>query len=429
MIGICLGFSVWDLGFIQNDLQMYIIEKIRNIKKSLSHHQPLIEIFIYKDHLLHNLHAFQKAYLGLQFSPVLKANAYGHGLKEVLTLLKDQELPFVSIDSYYEAIIVKKLARNLRALVIGYSRIGSIAKADFAKTAFTIVNFDQLQEISAKLKIKKRFHLKLDTGMHRQGILQDQYIDALKLINSNRNIILEGLCSHLADPDNRAETQKQIENWNRAAKYFKKAFGNIKYTHLSATGGVRYSKKIDANLVRLGIGFYGIDSNLSCLKPALEMRSIITGIKEIGAGEKIGYGFTPLENVIGEAGGDVRPQINRLSNATDRSLTGFTFTAKEKIKIATIPAGFYEGVDRRLSNIGNLKIAEQYAAILGRVSMNITTVDITNIASAGYGSEVTIISKNSEDKNSVQNIAQICQTLAYDILVHIPEHLRRTVVL
>lgn len=357
----------------------------------------MIEIFIYKDNLLNNLRAFQLNYPDLQFAPVLKANAYGHGLEQVLTVLKDQQLPFVAVDSFYEALIAQKYAPKLQILVIGYSRLDSIEKAPALKNSFSLVSLDQLKEISAKLRTKKRFHLKLDTGMHRQGIMLANISKTIELIKQNPKIILEGLSSHLAEPENMADTNIQIANWNDAIKIFKNEFPQIKYTHLAATAGARFSSKIHANLVRLGIGFYGIYTKEGLqLKPALEMRSIITGINNIGRGEKVGYGFT--------------------------------FTAKQKMKIATVPAGFFEGVDRRLSNTGYFKIGQNFCPIAGRVSMNISTIDVSSIADARLGDSVTIISHNPTDANSVQNIASVCGTVNYDILVHIPQHLKRTVI-
>ncbi len=378
---------------------MYLVEKIRQFKKNLSSHKPLIEVFVYKNNLLHNLSQYQKNYSYLQFAPVLKANAYGHGLEQVLTVLKDQKLPFVCVDSHFELRVAEKFAPKLQALVIGFARLESILKSNSSKASFTIISFDQLLELSEKLSKPRKFHLKLDTGMNRQGILPGEYSGAIKLIQLNKNIILEGLCSHLADPEMEAETLKQIEVWNSVVQYFKEAFPQIKFFHLSATGGVRYSKQIDANLVRLGIGFYGINEHHQSelnLKPALEMRSIISGVKTIPLGEKVGYGFT--------------------------------FTASQITKLATVPVGYFEGVDRRLSNVGYFKINQEFYPLVGRVSMDISTVDVSQNKSVAFGDEVIVISREQNYKNSVSNIASFCQTIPYDILVHIPQHLKRIVI-
>ncbi|MBI3232408.1 MAG: alanine racemase [Candidatus Doudnabacteria bacterium] len=376
---------------------MFIIDQLKKLRKSLSARRPLIEIFIYKDNLLNNLRVYQKAYPGLTFAPVLKANAYGHGLEQVLKALSSFPVPFVALDSHFESLITGSKAPKMKALVIGYARPEAIRSSNRQKVSFTIVSLDQLGEIVAKIKNPKSFHLKLDTGMHRQGILPSQYNQAMELLRSNSNIRLEGLCSHLGDPNNEPETHKQIENWNSSVKHFKNHFSEIRYTHLSATSGLKFSGKIDANLVRLGIGFYGFDSNLKAeLKPALEMRSLITGIKDIEANEKIGYAFS--------------------------------FTAQRPMKIATVPVGYFEGVDRRLSNKGYFKIGEEFCPLVGKLSMDIATIDISENKQAVFGGEIVIISAKAGEKNSIQEIAEICETVPYEILVHLPVHLKRTLV-
>jgi alanine racemase len=131
--------------------------------------------------------------------------------------------------------------------------------------------------------------------------------------------------------------------------------------------------------------------------PALEMKTIITGIKKISAGEKIGYSGT--------------------------------FTAPRTMTLATIPVGYFEGVDRRLSNKGLVKIIKNgktyFAPMCGRVSMNITTLDVSNIARLCVGDPVIVFSSKKEDRNSIEAVANICETISYEILVHIPAHLKR----
>ena len=99
--------------------------------------------------------------------------------------------------------------------------------------------------------------------------------------------------------------------------------------------------------------------------------------------------------------------------------------SRYRYDIATIPAGYYEGIDRRLSNKGFVKIAENFYPIVGRVSMNITTIDVSNIENIKIGDLVNIISNISSDKNSILNITKTCEVIPYKIAVYIPQHLRR----
>lgn len=377
---------------------MQIVNFFRQLKKKIDKHQPLIEVLVYRKNLLHNLAEFRKVYPQLEFAPVLKSNAYGHGLVEVAEILKHENIPFLVVDSVFEARQLRHAGIKTKILIIGYVRPTEILASHLKNVAFTITNLEQLQEIFES-KVKHgpiKIHLKIDTCMHRQGILLSEIETAIKIITSNRNIILEGLCSHLAaaDSENSVFTLQQIENWNNTVKILCEKFADLKYFHLAASAGAVYTDKINANVVRLGIGLYGF-GNLY-LEPVLEMRTMVTAIKTVEANEKVGYDTT--------------------------------FTAPQKMVIATLPAGYFEGIDRRLSNLGCVKIKDKFCPIIGRVSMNITTVDVSAVSDVKVGDAAIIISANSTDKNSVANIAQQCQTIPYEILVHIPQHLKRIVI-
>jgi len=245
--------------------------------------------------------------------------------------------------------------------------------------------------------------------MHRQGILSEEIDEAIVLLrNAAPNLVLEGISSHLPDADNidTSFTQAQIKKWNSIVKRFRNDtnFPNFSYWHLSNTDGHAFSKDIEANVSRLGLGLYlglGQISTAASVTPAsaLEMKTIISGIKYIRTGDKIGYSGT--------------------------------FTAPNDMTIATIPVGYFEGVDRRLSNTGFVKIESgetiYFPPIIGRVSMNITTIDITDIPGVNVGHHVVVVSANVKDKNSVRAVAELCDTIPYEILVHIPAHLKRIV--
>jgi alanine racemase len=395
----------------------------RKIAMPTVEYEPLIEARIFKDAILHNLNEFKKQYPNLQFAPVIKSNAYGHGLIEVARILEDEQntlsvpqmhsghlpqrgrrehvMPFFVVDSFYEALLLRRAGIKSKILMLGYNRIEQLVNPKLKNCAATIIDFSTLVEVTHKLNRPMVFHLKIDTGMHRQGLWGEEVNKAIVLIKSNSNFILEGLCSHLADADgeNDVFTKKQIALWRQTAELFKKNFSSIKYFHLSATAGTYFSKNIQANVGRLGLGLYGINvspfEKLN-LKPALEMVSVISSIKTIHAGEKIGYNIT--------------------------------WQANRETKVATVPVGYNEGVDRRLSNKGFYKVNGKLCPIIGRVSMNISSIDVTDAGDVKVGDEVVVFSKNCNDKNSIENVAKLCQTIPYEILVHIPEHLRRIII-
>ena len=163
---------------------------------------PLITVEISKGNLLHNLHQYQTRAPHGMVAPVLKANAYGHGLMEVAHILNHHKgIPFCVVDSYFEAVALREKGFILPLLVIGYSRPDTILSSRLKHTVFAITSLDTLREIEGTER-PLTIHLKIDTGMHRHGILPEEIPQAITMIASNHLITLEGICSHLSDADN-----------------------------------------------------------------------------------------------------------------------------------------------------------------------------------------------------------------------------------
>lgn len=376
---------------------------LKKLFRSDSGHHPLITINISRSAIEHNLREFKKLMPNVRIAPVLKSNAYGHGLKEVAEILKNEQAPFFVVDSFFEARTLRNEGYKFPLLILGYSSTEVILENTLKDVRFAITGLDALKELAQASTSKTiSIHLKVDTGMHRQGISLDEVDEACTVIGTSRHIFLEGICSHFADADNRdpAFTSKQILLWDDVVKKVMEYFPQLPYYHISATAGHIYDKA-KANVSRLGIGLYGVyygvwAENLLSLKPALEMKSILSGVKKIKTGDCVGYACT--------------------------------FVAPNDMTIATVPVGYYEGVNRRLSNNGFLKIGTQEVPIIGRVSMNITTVDISSLPYAKRGDEVVIISNVPKDQNSMENMARLCGNIPYEVSVYIPAHLKRVIV-
>lgn len=361
----------------------------------------LVEVFVYKDHLLYNAEQYQQIAPSCGLAPVLKSNAYGHGLVEVARVFDRPGTPFLVVDGYYEALILRNEGVRARILVIGYTATENIVASRLRDVAFTILDLPQLRDLSDTLGVPQGFHLKVDTGMNRQGILTAEMEAAFDAIRKNKNLVLEGLCSHLAAADGADETftARQIERWNAVAAAGRRAFPDLKFLHLANTAGSFYADRIDANVMRVGLGLYGINPSprqALDLKPALEVRSRVGAIKWIKKGDKVGYNST--------------------------------YEAARDLPLAIVPTGYKSCVDRRLSNKGFFKINDAVCPIVGRVSMNITTVDASAVDDLQRGDAVIVVSARREDENSVENIARICDTIPYVILVNISPQLRRVVV-
>ena len=363
-------------------------------------YENLVEIRVSRSDILHNLAVFKKQNPGVRVAPVLKSNAYGHGLAEVGTMLDKEQLPFFCVDSFFEALMLRNEGVRSPILVIGYTPLENILQNRLADIAFCIIGIDELEEAVQKIKKPTKIHLKVDTGMHRHGIMPEEIEKAAVLIRSNTYIELEGIYSHLADADtpDSPHTKTQIERWNAAVRQFRTAFPGIRYFHCAATAGSVYLPEMEGNVMRLGIGLYGIDttSKKLGLRPALELHTSIASLRTVLSGESVGY------------------------NAT--------FKAGRDIVVASIPAGYNEGVDRRLSNKGFVLVRGTPCPIVGRVSMNITSIDVSSVTGTKTKEPVVIVSKDPRAPNSVEKIAATCGTIPYEILVHIPAHLRRVVV-
>lgn len=379
-------------------------------------YEPLISVTISRGRLLHNLEEFRKLIPHGYVAPVLKSNAYGHGLFEVAEILKhDQRIPFFAVDSYFEAVALR--ARGIKAplLIIGYTRPRTIIESGLTRTSFTITSIDTLRAIK-DVSSTVRIHIKVDTGMRRQGILMEEVPYAIEILHGNPRIRLEGICTHFSDADNADEsfTESQVVHWNDVVAGFKTAFPDIWYVHAAATDGSRFSEDIRGNVIRLGLGLYGLTENPALvgkldLRPVLKMTTIITGLKTLLPGETVGYGNT--------------------------------FRAEHEMCIATIPVGYYEGLDRRLSNKGAVQVIVQdhggggtksiVCPIIGRVSMNIATIDasaVPGVCSLKLGMPVIVVSDNRDDPNSISAHARNCGTIDYESVVKIPPHLKRIIV-
>jgi len=161
---------------------MKIINKLREIKKRFSRYSPLIEVLISKENLLHNFREFKNKYPRLEFAPVLKSNAYGHGLKETAEILSNEKKPFLAVDSLFEARALRNTGVSDRILIIGYFRPKEI-NYRLKKISYLVTSFEQLELLNKKIRRNTNIHLKIDTGMHRQGI---DYSEAGKANKNNQ---------------------------------------------------------------------------------------------------------------------------------------------------------------------------------------------------------------------------------------------------
>jgi alanine racemase len=385
---------------------MFLKSFFINFLKSLEdkNYQPFNLIEINQNHILDNFDLVQKLNPAHQIWPVLKSNAYGHGYTQIAQILKARNFQYLIVDSYHEALIIRKVS-NQPILLIGALHPSNFNHLKVNKLTLCIQNFQTLKAL-CQTKRKTKIHIKINTGMNRQGIQPEEIEKFTHLLKQNPQIELEGLFSHLADADNpnNSYTQKQASLFQNAIKLFSQSGFHPRFTHLAASAGcVKIPPKL-TNAIRIGKAIYGYpplppQDNLSHkfnqLKPALRLTSTVTKLRQIKKGNSVSYNLT--------------------------------WTANQNTQIGVIPIGYYDGVDRRLSNCGFIKYKNHTLPIIGRICMNLTLIDFKNTNPKLFD-QVEIISPNPSDKNSIVNIAKTCNTISYDILVRLHESIRRIII-
>lgn len=349
-----------------------------------------------------------------QLMAVVKSNAYGHGLVDYSLEMQKLGADFFGVDSIIEALTLRKNGIKKPILVLGYTMPENFNEAIKNNISLTISSFEQLEKISRLFtsgdiarndKIKLNIHLKIDTGMHRQGFQLDEVEKAAKYIKDQLpHINIEGIYTHFAaakDPAFPAETNKQIEQFEEAVEIVE-SYGFKPIKHTAATSGTIVFPKSNFDMVRIGIGIMGLwpsQETKDCfeknfvLEPALHWKTIISEIKDIKKGESVGYDFT---------------------ETLDKNST-----------VAILPIGYWHGYRRDLSSIGRVLVGGKRAKILGRISMDMTVIDITGIKNVKICDEVILIGKDGREEVSAYELAFLSDTSWYEIITQINPLIKR----
>jgi len=373
---------------------------ISKLEKSYVTHN---RIEVSRSAVLHNLDLFTSL-SQLPAIPVLKGNAYGHGIALVAKALKGHTLPYIAVDGYFEALRIREVS-NQPVLIMGAILPENYASVKY--NHFTFVVHDQAS-IHALGKTGKRIkvHLEINTGMNRYGARPDELVYLTKLILNYKNLNLEGIMSHLADSDGHdpGTVDTAVEQFDNCVEAIRQAGAEPTMFHVAQSAGSLKAKSKYANAFRLGVGLYGINpfprdhalhKSLNDLRPALRLVSTMTKVISLQKGEKVSYNYT--------------------------------FTAPKDMTIGVLPLGYYEGVNRALSNIGCVKIGAQSAPIIGRVCMNHTIVNLDGIKTK-VGDEVIVYSGNPYDENSLDAIAQKHGLFNYNLLTALSHDVRRILI-
>jgi alanine racemase len=360
-------------------------------------HQFKVWVEIHKANIGKNIKTF-KGLIGkkTQLWAVVKSNAYGHGLLTFSKTAHELGVQGFCVDSVVEGLKLRSAGIRAPILVLGPSLPHLAREAADHDIQVTISNREALQELM-KLPIIPRFHLKIDTGMHRQGWYVDHVGEAIQIIKK-KGLPLSGAYTHFAsakDINYPTFTDLQFHEFKRAIVAFQEAgFKNVIF-HASATGGAMINPEYHLDAVRIGIGLYGLWPSRELelqlhktieLYPVLSWHSVISEVKELRSGDYVGYDLT-----------------ERIFKPTT---------------MAVVPIGYWHGFDRGLSGIGEVLIHGKRARVLGRVSMDLIVVDVTGLK-AKVGDVATLIGGEKNVFLPASEMAAKIGTTHYEIVTRI----------
>jgi alanine racemase len=375
-----------------------------------STYQVLNEILISKAALNNNYHYFADRHPESSVAPVIKANAYGHGLIPIASYIQDHisNVPFVCVDSLYEAYELSKNNLNIDCLILGYTNPKNYQIKKSLPYIFGVSDLLSLKSLGEH-QPTARIHLEFDTGLSRLGFTITDIPQVLDYLSRYPKLKVEGIYSHFAAADDLTEstyTKNQVIKFKEIIGEFNRSGLTFKYRHISATAGSEVIYDTDFNLIRLGLGFYGYSPfgprttegmrQRKHLQPALELKTHIAHLQPIQAGVSVGYSRT--------------------------------YISKQQENIGTLPLGYYEGIDRSLSNQGAMTIGKIVCPVVGNISMNMTTIKIPRNYNPKLDDPVTVISSNPSAINSVYSLAKITHTIPYTVLTRLNNSIRRSLI-
>jgi alanine racemase len=329
---------------------------------------------------------------------VVKANAYGHGATEIARILCNEGAAWLAVSSVAEGIALRQAGIASRILVMAGVMQGEQAALEEFSLTPVVHSLEELPLFCGPI------HLKLDTGLNRLGTLAGAEEIALALRRAPQ-IRLEGLLSHFASAANFStrQTEDQIRIFEERINALASLGIHAQYLHLSSTNAIAYPRPgITQTLVRPGHAIYGYVSAVRghhaglVVRPALQWKARIITVKDVPAGARVGYGGTHV--------------------------------TEGPARLAVIAAGYADGIGHRLSNKGKVIAGGCFAPIVGTVSMDLTTIDITASPNLHPGDPVTILGREGDCSLDAQQIARTAGTISYNVLCAISSRVERVYV-
>lgn len=337
---------------------------------------------------------------------VVKADAYGHGVMEVVRTLLDNGVTCLAVSMLDEAIQLRKNGIDVPILILSYTdpvRAAEIIEHNVTQAVFSYDLAKALSVEAVKQKRNVKIHIKIDTGMTRVGFMPGySAIKNVVEISKLPRIIIEGLFTHFASADekDRSYTLMQFERFMGILSELNRIGVYIPVKHVANSGGIIQYPEMHLNLVRPGIILYGmypsdeVDKTIIDLKPAMTLKANVILIKEVEKNTAISYGRI--------------------------------FTTGRESRIATIPIGYADGYTRLLTGKGKVLINGEEAPLVGKICMDQCMVDVTDFKSqVSVGDEVVLFGKQGGNEIRVEDIAGSIGTINYEIVSLIGKRIPR----
>uniref|UniRef100_Q01PW3 Alanine racemase n=1 Tax=Solibacter usitatus (strain Ellin6076) TaxID=234267 RepID=Q01PW3_SOLUE len=338
---------------------------------------------------------------------VVKADAYGHGALEVSRVLLAEGARWLAVSSVEEAVHLREGGiRDARILVMGGFlpyEANSVVDFDLTPAVHSLSQIRDIDRLAASAGKPLPYHLKIDSGMGRLGT-RAAAAEILATLADSRHASLEGLMTHFASAADYTspQTAEQTAYFEAICGTLRAAGVTAPYLHTSSTIAIGYGRNSPAyTLVRAGHALYGYVSpargeappQLLNVKPALTWKAKLLAVKDIPEGALVGYGGS--------------------------------FRAPRAMRIGILGAGYADGMFHRLSNRGKVIADGKLTAIIGTVSMDLTTIDLSHTAALGPGDEVTLLGVEGDASLDAQQIAKVAGTISYNILCSISSRVHR----
>ncbi len=358
----------------------------------------------------HNFRAIQDLVgPGVSVLAVVKADAYGHGMLEAARVFAGAGAAWLGVALPEEGVGLRESGIDRPILCLGGFWDGQEGLVVEHRLTAAVSRLDQLERLQSEARrqgVETAVHLKIDTGMGRLGLERSEVDRAISILGRCPDVRCDGLMTHLASsdvPELADFTNAQIDAFESEAARFERAGIVVSWRHLASSAGLHAYSRARGNLVRPGALLYGLKGDILSagradlpsidVRPAMRFVSRVEHLKTVAAGTPLGYGCT--------------------------------FRTTRESRIATIPAGYADGIRRVLSNQGAVGVRGSFAPIVGRVSMDLTIVDVTGISGVELGDEVVIVGPGGP---SAEEVAAAAGSISYEVTCAVSARVPRTFV-